>query len=43
MSYLPQAWQGKLFLFAGLLQEELGRLPCALVRYTGAIETQNLG
>jgi len=33
VSYMPQVGERKLFLFARLFQEELGRLPCALARY----------
>ena len=31
---LLKDWKREFLLLAGLLQKELGRLPCALVRYT---------
>ena len=34
MPYMSQAGKRELVLLARLFQEELGRLPCALVRYT---------
>ena len=34
MSYMPETWKGELILFARLLQKELGKLPCAFVKYT---------
>lgn len=33
VSNMSKAWERELVLFARLFQEELGRLPCALVRY----------
>lgn len=34
VSDMPETWKRELVLFARLLQKELGRLPCTLVRYT---------
>ena len=34
VSDMSETWKRELVLFARLLQKELGRLPCALVRYT---------